>query len=56
VLATEHKGRVFKTGRGDGLVRAIKFRSTPSFGWKVKPEVLCRKILRHVTDPLEEPG
>jgi hypothetical protein len=30
----------------------IKVCSTPSFGWEVKPEVPCRKILRHVKDPL----
>jgi hypothetical protein len=39
VLATAQKGRRFKHGRGDEFLRAIKFRSTPSFGWEVKPEV-----------------
>jgi hypothetical protein len=52
VLTTGPKGRGFKPGRGDGFWRAIKIRSTPSFGWKVKPEVPRRKILRHVKDPL----
>jgi hypothetical protein len=52
VLATGPKGRGFKPGRGDGFLRAIKICSTPSFGWEVKPEVPCRKILRHVEDPL----
>jgi hypothetical protein len=52
VLATGPKGRGFKPGRGDEFLRAIKIRSTPSFGWEVKPEVPCRKILRHVKDPL----
>jgi hypothetical protein len=52
VLATGPKGRGFKPGRGDGFLRAIKIRSAPSFGWEVKPEVPCRKILRHVKDPL----
>jgi hypothetical protein len=52
VLATGPKDRGFKPGRGDGFLRAIKMRSTPSFGWEVKPEVPCRKILRHVKDPL----
>jgi hypothetical protein len=52
VLATEPKGRGFKPGRGDGFLRAIKFRSTHFFGWEVKPEVPCRKILRLVKDPL----
>jgi hypothetical protein len=31
VLATEHKGRGFKPGRGDGFLRAIEISSTPSF-------------------------
>jgi hypothetical protein len=43
VLATGPKGRRFKPGRGDGFLRAIKIRSTPSFGWEAKPEVPCRK-------------
>jgi hypothetical protein len=42
VLATGPKGRGFRPGRGDGFLRAIKIRSTPFFGWEVKPEVLCR--------------
>jgi hypothetical protein len=42
---------MFKPGRGNGFLRAIKIRSTPSFGWEVKPEVPCRKILRHFKDP-----
>jgi hypothetical protein len=46
VLATGPKGRGFL------LARAIKIRSTPSFGWEVKPEAPCRKILQHVKDPL----
>jgi hypothetical protein len=52
VLATGHKGRGFEAGRGDGFLRAIKFRSTPSFGREVKPEVPYRKILRHVKNQL----
>jgi hypothetical protein len=52
VLATEPKGCGFKPGRGDGFLRAIKIHSTPCFGWDVKPEVPCRKILWHVKDPL----
>jgi hypothetical protein len=51
VLATGSKGRGFKPGRGDGFLRVIKVRSTPSFGWEVKLEVPCCKIL-HVIDPL----
>jgi hypothetical protein len=46
----------FEPGHGDRLLRVIKFRSTLSFGWKVKPEVPCRKILRHVKDLLKSHG
>jgi hypothetical protein len=53
VLATGPKSCRFKPGQGDGFLRAIKIRSTPSFRWEVKPEVLCRKILRHVKDLLK---
>jgi hypothetical protein len=49
VLATE-------PGQGDGFLRAIKIRSTPSFGWEVKPEVPCRNILRHVKELLKSHG
>jgi hypothetical protein len=52
VLANGPKGCEFKHGRGDGFVKAIKIRSTPSCGWEVKPEVPCREILRYVEDPL----
>jgi hypothetical protein len=48
VLATGPKGRGFKPGRGDGLLRAIMIRSTASFGWEVQPKATSRKILRHV--------
>jgi hypothetical protein len=51
VLATGPKGHGFKPGRGDWILRAIKIRSTPSFGGGLKP-VPCRKILLHVKDPL----
>jgi hypothetical protein len=34
----------------DGLLRAIKIRSTSSFGWEVKPSALCCKILQHVKE------
>jgi hypothetical protein len=46
VLVTGPKGCGFELGQGDEFLRAIKIRSTPSFGWEVKPEVPCRKILR----------
>jgi hypothetical protein len=34
----------------DGFLRAIKIRSTTSFGGEVKPSSPCRKMLRHVKD------
>jgi hypothetical protein len=43
VLATGHKGRGFKPSRRDGFLKAVKIRSTPSFGWEVKPKVRCRR-------------
>jgi hypothetical protein len=52
VHATGPKGRGFKHGRGDEFLRAIKIRSTRSFGWEVTPEVPRRKISRYVKDPL----
>jgi hypothetical protein len=45
VPATGPKGRRFEPGQGDGFLRPINIRSTPSFGWEVK-------ILLHVKDPL----
>jgi hypothetical protein len=52
LLMTGPKCHEYKLGRGDGFLRAIKIRSTPSFGCEVKPEVSCRKILHSVKDPL----
>jgi hypothetical protein len=52
ILATGPNGRGFKPGRCDGFLRAIKIRSTLSFGWEVKPEVPFRNILRHFKNPL----
>jgi hypothetical protein len=45
VLATGPKGSGFKPSQVDGFLRAIKIHSTPSFGWEVKQEVPCHKIL-----------
>jgi hypothetical protein len=56
VLATGHKCCGFELDQADGFLRAIKIRSTPSFGWKIKPEVRCSKILRHVKDLLKFHG
>jgi hypothetical protein len=53
VLVTGPTGREFEPGQDDGFLRPIKIRSTPSFGREVKPEVSCRKILRHVRDLLK---
>jgi hypothetical protein len=33
VLAIGPKGHGFKTSQGDGFLRVIKIRSTPSFRW-----------------------
>jgi hypothetical protein len=52
VLSNGPKGRGLKPGRGNGFLRAITIRSTPSSGWEVKSEAPYRKILRHVKDPL----
>jgi hypothetical protein len=52
VFATGPKGHRFKLDQGNGFLRAIKIHSTTSFEWEVEPEVPCRKILRHVKDPL----
>jgi hypothetical protein len=56
VHATGPKGRGFEPGQGNGFLRAIKIRSTLSFEWEVKPEIPCRKILRHVKDLLKSHG
>jgi hypothetical protein len=50
VLATGPKGCMFKPSQGTGFLIAIKIHSTPSFGWKVKLEAPCHKILRHVKE------
>jgi hypothetical protein len=52
VLATGFKGHGFKPGQGNAFLRVIKIHSTPSFGWGVKPEVTCHKVLQHVKDPM----
>jgi hypothetical protein len=56
VLATGLKGRGFEHGQGDVFLKAIKIRSTPSFGREIEPEVPRRKILRHVKDHLQSHG
>jgi hypothetical protein len=37
----------------DGLLRATKIRSMTSNGKEVKPSASCRKIIRHVEEPLQ---
>jgi hypothetical protein len=39
---------------GDGFLRVIKIRRTPSFGGEIKPLAPCRKILPHVKKPFDE--
>jgi hypothetical protein len=56
VLATGPKGHEFEHGQGNGFLRTIKISSTPSFGWEVKPEVPCHKILLHVKALLKSQG
>jgi hypothetical protein len=56
VLANVPKRRGFEPGQGDGFLRAIKIRSTPSFRWEVKPEVSCRMILWHIKVLLKSHG
>jgi hypothetical protein len=51
VFVTGPNRRGFKPGRSDGFLMAITIRSTPPFGWEVKPEVPCRKLLRLVKEP-----
>jgi hypothetical protein len=53
VLAIGPKVRGFRPGRGDGILRAIKIRSTLSFGGEVKPSAPGRKILQHVKELYE---
>jgi hypothetical protein len=50
VLATGPKGR------GRWIFKGDKIRSPSSFGWEVKPEVSCRKILQHVKNLLKSHG
>jgi hypothetical protein len=54
VLAIVPRLAGFFPAEGDGFLRAIKIRSSPSFGGEVKPSVPCRKILRHVREPFKE--
>jgi hypothetical protein len=56
VLPIGPKDCGFKPDQGDGFLRAIKICSTPSFGWEVKPEVPCHKILWHVKELLKSHG
>jgi hypothetical protein len=48
VLAIGPKVREFKPSWGDRFLKAIKFRSTPSFGREEKALVPYRKTLLHV--------
>jgi hypothetical protein len=48
VLVIRLNFRGFKSGGGDGFLRAIKISSTSSFGGEVKLEAPWRKILLHI--------
>jgi hypothetical protein len=50
VIATGTEGRGFKPDGAEKCLIAIKIRSSPSFGWEIKPEAPCRKILRHAKE------
>jgi hypothetical protein len=52
VLAIGFKVSGFKLGQGDAFLRAIKIRTTPSFGGKVKPEAPCGEIIRYIKNHL----
>jgi hypothetical protein len=56
VLATGPKGCGFEPAKAMDCNGDKKIRSTPSFGWEVKSEVPCRKILRQVKDILKSQG
>jgi hypothetical protein len=51
VLAIGLQVRGFKHCIGDGFLRAVNIRGTPSIGGEEKPEAPRRKILRHVKTP-----
>jgi hypothetical protein len=38
----------------DGFIRAVKIRSSTSFGGEVKPSVPCREVLRRVKEHNED--
>jgi hypothetical protein len=52
VLAIGPKVRCSKPTESDRLLRAIKIRSTTSFGGEVGPSASSHKSLRHVKEPL----
>jgi hypothetical protein len=51
VLVIGPKVRRFKLSGDDAFLRAIKFRSTTSFGVQVKPSAPRHMILRDVKEP-----
>jgi hypothetical protein len=56
VLVTGSIGCRFEPGQGDGFLRTIKIPAHLPFGREVKPEVSCRKILRHIQELLKSHG
>jgi hypothetical protein len=53
VLVIGPKVRAFEPCRGDGFLKALKIRCTPSFGGDVKLEAPCRNILWHINEMYE---
>jgi hypothetical protein len=53
VLAIVPKFRGSNPAEGDGFLRVIKIRITPSFGGEVKPKATYRNILRHIEKPFD---
>jgi hypothetical protein len=51
VLALDSRFAGLNPAEGDVCLRAIKIRSTTSFGEKEKPMVPCRKTSRNVKSP-----
>jgi hypothetical protein len=45
--------KMIQVSQGDGFLRVIKICSTLFFGWEVRPEAPCHKILQHVKNYLQ---
>jgi hypothetical protein len=51
VLSLDPKFAGSNPAEDEGLLMAIKIRSTTSFGGEVKPSAPCRNILWHIKNP-----